>query len=155
MPGRRSLILLALAMSVVLAGSAPAASPRAVRFGAAPRLPAGAHVIGALSSSARIKLSVLLRPRDAAGLQQYATAVSTPGSGAYHHYLSVAEFRQRFGPTDAQIAVVTASLRAHGLHPGSVTANDLEIPVTSTAGGVGRAFSTSLERVSLPGGRTA
>jgi subtilase family serine protease len=100
-------------------------------------------------------VTVVLQPRDPGGLQDFATAVSTPGSSIYHQYLSVAQFRARFGPTDAAIAAVEVSLRAHGLDPGSVTANGLSIPVTATAGAIGHAFSTTLQRVTLLSGRSA
>jgi subtilase family serine protease len=141
--------------AALLGGSAAASSPAPRRVGAAPRVPAGGHVVGALASSTRLTVAVVLQPRDPAGLQDYATAVSTPGSSVYHHFLTVAEFRARFGPTDAQIAAVQSSLRAHGLSPGAVTANGLSIPVTDTAAAIGHAFSTTLERVTLPSGRSA
>jgi subtilase family serine protease len=145
----------ASAAVLLLGGSAAASAPAPRRIGFAPRLPAGARVVGALSQSTRMTATVVLAPRDPAGLQAYATAVSTPGSSVYHRYLTVAQFRARFAPADAQIAAVSASLHAHGLSPGPVSANGLAIPLTSTAGAIGRAFSTTLERVALAGGRTA
>lgn len=81
--------------------------------------------------------------------------MSTPGSSVYHDYLTVPQFAQRFGATPAQIAAVESSLRAHGLSPGAVTANALSLRVTATAGQLAQAFSTSFERVTVTGGRTA
>ncbi len=46
------------------------------------------------------------------------------------------EFAQRFGATPDQVQAVQASLQAHGLNPGSPSANGLSIPVTATAGTV-------------------
>lgn len=147
------LIMLAtIAGATALANASPA--PR-VRLGAIPPVPAGSSVVGSLAPSTAISTTVALKPRDPAGLENYATQVSTPGSSIYHQYLSVAEFSQRFGPTDTQIAAVRASLRAHGLNPGPVSANGLEIPVTSNAGTLSHAFSTSFNRLSLASGRTA
>ena len=139
----------------LIGGAASASSPAPRRVGSAPRLPNGARVTGALSPSTRMSVTVVLKPRDPTGLQDYATAVSTPGSSAYHQYLSVAQFRTRFGPTDTQVAAVESSLRAHGLSPGSVTANGLSIPVAATAGAVGHAFSTTISNVTLATGRSA
>jgi subtilase family serine protease len=102
-----------------------------------------------------MKVTVALEPRAPAALEAFATAVSTPGSSVYRQFLSVAQFRQRFAPADAQIAAVEASLRARGLSPSPVSANGLAISVTATAGAVEHAFSTSLQRVALPSGRTA
>ncbi len=112
-------------------------------------------MVGALQPTTPLDTTVVLKPRDPAALEAYATAVSTPGSSLYHHYLSVSQFRQQFAPTDSQIAAVADSLRRHGLTPGTVTANGLAIPVRSNAGGLSRAFSISLRRLRLHTGRTA
>jgi len=85
----------------------------------------------------------------------YASAVSEPGSSLYHHFLTVAQFRARFASSHQQIAAVEASLRSHGLAPGSVTANGLIIPVAASADRLASAFSTSFEQVRLATGRTA
>jgi kumamolisin len=98
---------------------------------------------------------VALSPRDPAGLAAYADQVSTPGSPVYRHYLSVAEFAERFGPTPDQIAQVRSSLRASGLRPGPVSANGLAIPVAGSAATTAHAFSTQFQRYALRGGRTA
>lgn len=112
-------------------------------------------MLGALQATTPLNTTVALKPRDPAALEAYATAVSTPGSSVYHHYLSVSEFRQRFGPTDAQIAAVQGSLRRHGLNPGTVTPNGLAIPVRANAGGLSRAFAITLRRLKLRTGRIA
>jgi len=136
------------------AASAVAPVPSQVRVGAAPRHPARSRVVGLLASTTRIPLTVTLTPRDPTLLASYASAVSTPGSSAYRHYLTVAEFRRRFGPSAAQIDAVDASLVAQGLRPGAVSANGLSIPVSATAGAIGRAFSVSFQRLALADGRT-
>ena len=126
-----------------------------VRVGGVPRRPAGARLLGALAGPTRVGVAVALAPRDPAALASYATEVSTPGSGLYRRYLTVAEFRRRFAPTAAQVDAVEVWLAAHGLTTGAVSSNGLAIPVSATAGALGRAFSLSFERMSLPGGRTA
>ena len=135
--------------------AAMAASVAPKRVGAAPRYPAGARAVGALSSSTAVPILVALSPRDPAALASYASAVSEPGSSLYHHFLTVAQFRARFAPTSPQIAAVEASLRSHGLAPGTVTANGLLIPVRTSAGRLASAFGTSFEQVKLASGRTA
>jgi subtilase family serine protease len=102
-----------------------------------------------------LRLTIALEPRDPAGLQALASAVSTPGSPGYRHYLSVPEFAARFGATPQQIQSVQSALRAEGLSVGRTRANDLMIPVTGTAAQVEKAFSVSESQVALPGGRVA
>ncbi len=148
-------LLAALAVLAGVASAAAAVRPSEVRVGRPPRHPAHSRVLGALPSSTGIELNVALKPRDPAGLAAYAAAVSVPGSGLYHRYLTVGQFRRQFGPSAAQIADVRASLRAHGLNPGAVSANGLSIPVTGSAATVSQAFALSFQQVALPSGRTA
>jgi len=135
--------------------SAVASSPQLVRVGARPALPPGARTLGALAGATRLEVTVTLRPRDPAALAAYATAVATPGSAVYHHYLTVAQFAQRFGPSAGQIGAVDSALRSQGLSPGAVSANGLAIDVRATAVALAHAFSIGFRRVVLPGGRNA
>ncbi len=102
-----------------------------------------------------MQIAVALEPRDPQALQEFATEVSTPGAPLYRQYVTPTEFAQRFGATDAQIAAVDSSLRAHGLTPGPASANGLSIPVTATTGQLEIAFATALDRVRLPTGAQA
>ncbi len=135
--------------------SAMAASTAWKRVGAAPRYPSGAQSVGALSASTKVPILVALSPRDRAALARYAAAVSQPGSSFYRHFLTVAQFRARFAPTNQQISAVEASLRSHGLAPGAVTANGLMIPVAASAGRLSSALGTSFEQVKLRSGQSA
>lgn len=127
--------------------------PRAVRLGRAPLRPSDSHALGKLSAGTEIAALVTLKPQN--GLATYAQAVTTPGSGLYHHYLSVRQFREQFGASRATIDTVTNSLRARGLTPGQVSANGLSIAVDASASKLSSAFKTSFERVRLPSGRVA
>jgi hypothetical protein len=149
------LALCAGALLLALAIQPAAASPRQIRVGRAPRMPVGAKVLGAVAPDTPLGVTLALEPRDSAALNAYATAVATPGSSVYHEYITPAQFARRFGPTPTQIAAVEASLRGHGLLPGAVSANGLSISVRASAGKLADAFSTSLQRVVVPGGRTA
>ncbi len=143
----------ALALAVSAASSAPAAS--SVRVGSLPSAPAGARALGAMPSSTPLNIAVALQPSDPAGLEAFAEQVSTPGSSVYHAYITPAQFAARFGPPASAIDAVEASLRAHGLNPGPVSANGLSIPISATAGRLSQAFSLSLKRLALPSGRVA
>jgi subtilase family serine protease len=136
-----------------LSAARSSASSALARVGSAVRLPAGAANLGALPATQKLQLSIALQPSDPAALQAFATAVSTPGSPDYRHYLTVPEFASRFGASDQQIAALRSSLKASGLSVGDTYANHLAIPVSGTAAQVENAFSTSLARVRLPGGR--
>ena len=145
----------ALALAASAVPSSLAAGPRQIRLGSSPRLPAGTSVLGQLPGTTHMQVAVALAPSDPAALEAFATAVSTPGSSDYRHYITPAQFATRFGATDEQIAAVEGSLRAHGLSPGAVRANHLSIPVSATAAQLQQAFSVSLLRVTLPSGAQA
>src|SRR5438270_800857 len=153
----RKLTMLAAAVGCAAAMALWAApgSMAATRLGVAPHLPTGASVVGLLPGATRVNVAVALRPRDPAGLQSFANEVSTPGSSLYGQYLTPAQFAARFGATPSQITEVESSLRAHGLSPGPLSPNGLSIPVSTTAGQLEQAFSTSLVRVALSGSRAA
>jgi Pro-kumamolisin, activation domain/Subtilase family len=155
---RRNRPWLAVLCLLAVLGAAPgagAATPGAVRIGAAPVLPAGASLDGALAPERPLSLYVALEPRDPAGLESFASEVSTPGSPAYGQYLSVPEFAARFGATAAQVATVRTALLARGLQVGEPSANDLSLPISATAAEAEAAFGVALERVSTADGRVA
>jgi subtilase family serine protease len=152
----RSVVALAafVAPAAVGVSTAPAATSRA-SVGSAVRLPASSLVLGSLSSATALHVTVALEPRNAGQLSSMATAVSTPGSPLFRHYLSVSQFAQRFGATDAQIAAVKSALTAAGLHVGNAEANHLTLSVSGTTAEVEKAFSVSLVQVRLASNRVA
>ncbi len=154
----RLLGALACVLLMLCGGMADAASARPsrlTRVGFPPAVPSGASLLGELSHTAQLRITVVLRPRAPAALAAFATAVSTPGSKLYHRYIRPGQFARRFGAKPAQIVAIERSLRAHGLRPGMPSQNGLSIPVTATAGGVEHAFSLALVRFRLPSGRVA
>ncbi len=154
--GSRSAIRVVCA-ALAAAAFVPVAGAHAatVRVGRAPSVPAGAVFSGGVSSATRMHVTVTLTPRNPVGLAAYARAVSTPGSAAYHQYLTPSDFARRFGATPAQVARVQRSLRARGLSPGAVSRGGLSISITATAARLERAFKVSLRRLSLPDHRLA
>jgi subtilase family serine protease len=154
MQGWRRALLVSVAgvvLVVAMAGTGSAASlPRTVRLGQAQVIPTGSRLVSALAADTTLHVSVALKSRDPQALSRYAQAVSDPSSPDYRHYLTVAQFAQRFGASPAAQQSVLASLRAHGLRPGALSANDLTVPVTATAATVANAFSVALSRFRVP-----
>jgi len=138
-------------------GASPALAARSheVRVGPVPLLASASRTVGELAASEPLHVTIVLKPRDPAALAAYAREVSTPGSGAYHVYLTPAQFAARFGASPTAVRRVQASMRSHGLVPGSASANRLAVPVAASAGAVERAFAILLRRVRLAGGRRA
>src|ERR1700730_449324 len=139
-------LLLAMAAT---AGAAPAS----VAVGGVPSLAAGATSLGSLASTAPLRLTVVLAPRDPAGLAALATAVSTPGSPQYRRYLGVGQFATRFGASADAVAAVRATLRSSGLPAGTLAPDGLSIAGSGTAAQASRGFAVSLHRYREGAGR--
>ena len=144
----------AVATPVVLGATSATASTSRLRVQTAAALPSGAHALGAMRTTVPLKLTVALRPQNAGALQSFATAVSTPGSASYRHFVTVDQFAKRFGATSAQISAVQSQLRSHGLTVGAPSANHLTLPVSGSVAQVQSAFATKLSQVKLKSGQT-
>ncbi len=143
----------ALAATRPSAPSAPGARTGLVRLAAAPRVPASATRLGATAGSTAISGDVALKVRNPAALTAAATAVSTPTSPDYRHYLSAGKFRSAFGPSDVTIAAVESDLRAAHLNVGSVSGNGMLVHFSGTASQAQAAFHSNLATYRLKSGR--
>ncbi|MGO9956511.1 MAG: putative Ig domain-containing protein [Solirubrobacteraceae bacterium] len=122
--------------------------------GQAPTLPKDARVLGALGPNTALRVTVAMAPQDRSGMRELATAISTPGTKSFRHYLSVVQFAQRFGATAPALNAVEAAMRAGGLTVEAPLADHLLIEATGTAAEVERTFHVGLDRVRLAAGPT-
>ncbi|HEY3868887.1 MAG TPA: protease pro-enzyme activation domain-containing protein [Actinocrinis sp.] len=113
-----------------------------VKVGAAPVVPSAATHAAAPSGSTPLTVDVNLQPRNEAAIGNLVTAISTPGSPEFHHYLSKGQYTSLFGPTSATVDAVEAGLEAKGLKVSSVSSDNLTIHVSTTFAGAQAAFGT-------------
>jgi len=106
-----------------------------------------------LAGSTGLSADVVLEPRDPAALSAFDTAVSTPGSPSFRHYLARGAFATAFGPAPATIASVRQWLAARGLAVGPTSPDGLVVPVSGSVAQMGSAFGIGIERYRLPSGR--
>jgi subtilase family serine protease len=145
-----------LAVLGIVSVPAYAAAPASqTRIGTVPALPAGTSLLAGVASVRQLSVTLALAPRDSGALQSYAEGVGDPSSPDYRQYLTPSEFRQRFAPDPSTVSAVEASLRQHGLKPGTVTANGLAIHVRASGAAIEHAFAVTLARVRLPNRRDA
>jgi subtilase family serine protease len=100
---------------------------------------------GAVADSLRLTIQVWLRPGDLAAAQQYATAVSTPGSTLFHHYLSPAAYTARFGASRAGASAVESWLRREKFTGVQADAERNYVRATGSVAAIDAAFRTQLE----------
>ena len=119
----------------------------------APAIPGGSQLVGPLAPSTELRLAIAMAPSDPAGLEAFATAVSTPGTSQYHRYLAPGEVEARFGPAESSLAAVRSWLTGAGLSVDPATGDGLDLPLRGTVGQIESAFETHLAVFTLASGR--
>jgi subtilase family serine protease len=109
------------------------------------------HPAGAVSKSAAVNFEVVLKLRNAAAAQALVTAVSTPGSASYRHYLTAAQWEARFSPTAAEVSNARSWLASEGFKVGATSRDRITISAAGTAAQVEKAFGTSLSNYRVNG----
>ncbi|RKE20344.1 protease pro-enzyme activation domain-containing protein [Streptomyces sp. TLI_171] len=136
--------LTAVSLGVGTAQAAP--TPNAAARVALPQTvtPAVArsHKQGDVPADRKISVAVSLKLRNTAELDRFLAAVGTPGTAEYGHYLTPAQFTERFGPSAADVDQVRAFLAAQGLTVDSVSANRQVVNATGTSAQIAAAFGT-------------
>ena len=117
-------------------------------------LPAAAEDLGALAVNLPLEhmhLQLQRAPADEQAVADFVSSLQDRGSSNYHHWLTSAQFGERFGLATADIDRITAWLTAHGLTVNFVYPNRMVIDFSGTAGQVAAAFHTEIHRVVADG----
>ena len=139
-----AVLALCAGTAAVTAMPAGAGQARATIAGSRPSWATARNRKSSAKGSDRISIRVYLNLRNRAGLDAVATAVSNPKSASYHHYLSTAQMKANFDPTDASVASVQSWLRSQGLKLEAVPSNNLYVPANGTVSQVAKAFDVNL-----------
>lgn len=124
--------------------SATPSSSRAAVQGSVPPWAASAAFKGAAPASDRVGFRIYLGWRDSATAESLARAVSTPGSASYGKYLTPAQFRQRFAPTQSDVTAVQQWLRGSGFTVDYTPTNNHYVAAEGTVAQANAAFATTL-----------
>lgn len=105
----------------LITGSAPAvdaaAQPaRTTLRGSAPAWANAKNYTGAADPNGAVGFRVYLGWKDASGAEALARAVSDPKSASYKQYVTAAQFRQKFAPSQADVNVVQSWLKNQGFN---------------------------------------
>jgi kumamolisin len=102
--------------------------------------------IGAAQPMARMEarqvmnLNIVLPLGDPAGLDSFLADVYNPASPNFHHFLTVAEFTQKFGPTQEDYDSVVAFAKANGLEVTGGSRDGMQVQVSGSVAAVEKAF---------------
>jgi subtilase family serine protease len=142
---------------VSLSGSAIAASRPGYQQLAGSAVPFTSHspATGAVAGASRLTIQVWLRSGRLAAAQQYATAVSTPGSKLFHRYLSPDAYTAKFGAAKAAVLAVESWLHRTGLTAVQADAQSNYVRATGTVSAIDSAFRIQLENYRASAGVNA
>ncbi|MEX3628727.1 MAG: S53 family peptidase [Burkholderia sp.] len=104
-----------------------------------------------LELSQPLHIAVALKNRNEAELDALLKEIEQPGSANYQKYLTPAQFKARFAPTDEQVQAVVAHLKANDFSHVEVSANNKLVTASGNASDVQNAFHASLKRFSYLG----
>jgi subtilase family serine protease len=144
-----------LISAVVLASSALSAhatpSGRMTLQGSVPSWANARNYQGAADPTADIGFRVYLGWNNPSAVESLAQAVSDPHSSSYGHYLTPAQFRQQFAPSQAQVGAVQSWLKGQGFNVEYTPQNNHYVSAEGTVAQAQAAFSTSFGMYSVEG----
>lgn len=156
MRSRRRLLAIvvgvALTISAGTAGAVMASSGgRANLSGSKPSWANSQNYTGAADGTANIGFRVYLGWNNASAVESLAQAVSDPHSASYGHYLTPAQFRQQFAPSQAQVGEVQAWLKSQGFTVEYTPTNNHYVSAEGTVAQAQAAFGAQFGMYSVQG----
>jgi len=90
-------------------------------------------------------------PEREQALQQFIKELHDPASPLFHHWITAAEFGQKYGASAADVADVTTWLESEGFKVNLVYPNQMVIDFTGSAGQIQHAFRTEIHHLRVKG----
>jgi subtilase family serine protease len=112
-----------------------------------------AHDLGPVEDGLPLRLYLVLQrtPERQAALDNLLARQQQPTAAEYHKWVTPAQFGERFGVSEQDIAKITAWLEAQGMHVNGVMNNASFIDFTATARDVREVFGTQLHYFEIDG----
>lgn len=140
--------------AIALAGSltpAGAGSSRSTLTGNVPPWANSANFKSSASSSDSVGFRVYLGWNNQAQLQSYLQSVTTPGSANYGQYLTPAQFRQQYAPSQAAVNAVQSWLKSQGFTIDWTPLNNHYVAAEGTLAQASAAFGVSFAYYNVNG----
>ena len=100
--------------------------------------------VGRLSESQVMSLDIVLPLSDPAGLDLFLQDLYNPNMPSYRHFLTVSEFTERFGPSQAEYDAVVQYAKSHGFTVTGGTRDGMEVQVKGSVSVVESAFHVNM-----------
>jgi subtilase family serine protease len=144
-------VLLGSALSSTSVTAAAAATGRTVLHGSAPAWANSQDYGGPADPQGDVGFRVYLGWNDPSAVLALAQAVSDPHSASYGDYLTPAQFRARFAPSQAQVGAVQSWLRGAGFSVEYTPQNNHYVSAEGTVAQAEAAFGTSFGMYDVQG----
>ena len=142
-------LLAVFAGTLAVAGQASAETVGTQHVNAAVR-DGEAQMVGNPSASQVMNLDIVLPVRDRASLKSMAASVADPQSPEFRHYVTPAQFTERFGPSAEDYATVVSYMEERGLKVTGGSRDGMEVQVQGTVDKVERAFHVTMRNYKHP-----
>lgn len=103
-----------------------------------------AKLLHPMPANQTMRIDLVLPMRDRAGLQDFLREVYDPTSPIYHHFLTVEDRTNMFGPTPEDYNAVVAFARAHGLTVVGGSREAMDVQVQGSVGAIESAFHVAM-----------
>jgi subtilase family serine protease len=103
-----------------------------------------ARYVQHLSSDQMMQLNLVLPLSNQAGLEAFLKTVYDPASPSYRHFLTVSQFTEQFGPTQAQYDTVVNFAITNGFEIVGGTRDGMNVQIKGPVSAVERAFHISM-----------
>jgi subtilase family serine protease len=103
-----------------------------------------ASLIGRLPATRPLRIDLVLPVRDQAGLDNFLREVYDPASTSYRRFLTVAQFTERFGPSQDDYNAVIRFAKASGLAVTGGSRDALDVQLQGSVAAIEAAFHVSL-----------
>ncbi len=135
---------LSAATTASAAGGAAASAPKGMVQIPGSYLPTNATNTGQMSIS-QMSVEVVLQPGSKADLNSLLSALYTPGSADYGHWLAAGQFDSKFAPSRATVQAVTAYLQGEGLTV-QPTSTPFLLRAIGSSARIDAAFATAIDK---------
>ena len=109
-----------------------------------------AKAVGQLPSDQIMNLDVVLALRDQAGLDLFLKELYDPASPSYRHFLTVAKFTERFGPTQQDYDAVVRFAKANGFAVVGGTRDGMDVQIKGPVSAIETAFHVKMSTYQHP-----
>jgi kumamolisin len=103
-----------------------------------------AAFLNRLPETQTLRIDIVLPLRDPAGLEKFLQEVYDPSSPSYRHFLTVAEFTARFGPTQEDYYAVIDYATSNGFKVAGGSRDGMDVQLEGSVTSIEAAFNVSM-----------